>query len=257
MITDAGRQSEDIDRMFDDVYTEMAELEREQDVTAKQGGGGAQGAPGRDGDDADAMWPVLVSQASTNLADSGNLARLNAVQTFSNTNTWSALNNNFDEIVGFDKGIAFAAAQVASTDANTLDDYEEGTWTPTVGGSGGQSGQIYATQAGFYVKIGKMVFAQAYVQLSTEGTITGFAEIQGFPFTSENTANQFTLGPVQWSDFDGTTWVNLNGRMGANVTVMLLMGATVAAVANTTRPTATDVSGGSFFVFSIVYRASA
>ena len=102
-----------------------------------------------------------------------------------------------------------------------------------------------------------MVFAQAFVQLSTEGTITGFAEIQGFPFTSENTTNQFTLGPVQWSGFDGTTWVNLNGRRGANGTVMLLMGATVAAVANTVRPTATDVSGESFFVFSIMYRASA
>ena len=60
VITDASRQSEDIDRMFDDVYTEMAELEREQAESGTVAGGNAQGVPGRDGDEPDAPWPLVV-----------------------------------------------------------------------------------------------------------------------------------------------------------------------------------------------------
>jgi hypothetical protein len=46
-------------------------------------------------------------------------------------------------------GITFPATQSASTDANTLDDYEEGTWTPSVGGSATYGAQ----QNGRYIKI--------------------------------------------------------------------------------------------------------
>src|SRR3990167_662961 len=49
--------------------------------------------------------------------------------------------------------IAFPASQSASAGGNTLDDYEEGTWTPAVGGTA-----TYTTQIGRYVKIGKMVW---------------------------------------------------------------------------------------------------
>src|SRR4029077_18226854 len=49
--------------------------------------------------------------------------------------------------------IKFPAAQVASGDPNTLDDYEEGGWVPVIGGTTGTSGQTYAEQSGFYTKI--------------------------------------------------------------------------------------------------------
>src|SRR5688572_15972641 len=68
--------------------------------------------------------------------------------------------------------IKFPASQNASTNVNTLDDYEEGTWTPVIGGSGGTSGQVYTTQVGWYIKIGKLVTAGFRVQLSTLGTVT-------------------------------------------------------------------------------------
>jgi len=55
---------------------------------------------------------------------------------------------------------------------NTLDDYEEGTWTPVFGGSGGTSGQTYTTQTGRYTKIGKLVTASFDCHLSAKGTIT-------------------------------------------------------------------------------------
>lgn len=51
-------------------------------------------------------------------------------------------------------GITFPAGQSASTDANTLDDYEEGTWTPTDGSGAGLSFTIYDC---YYTKIGRVV----------------------------------------------------------------------------------------------------
>ena len=49
-------------------------------------------------------------------------------------------------------GITFPATQSASTDANTLDDYEEGDYTPTI--IDGITGVSYSTQTGRYTKVG-------------------------------------------------------------------------------------------------------
>jgi hypothetical protein len=50
--------------------------------------------------------------------------------------------------------------------SRTCDDYEEGSWTPVIGGDGGTSGQTYEAQVGKYQKVGKKVTAWAYVRLS-------------------------------------------------------------------------------------------
>jgi hypothetical protein len=85
-------------------------------------------------------------------------------------------------------GIRFAPTHVASSNVNTLDDYEEGTWTPVLGGDGGApTGQTYSTQQGHYQKIGNRVYFSFYVVLTAEGTITGQAAILGLPFTISGT----------------------------------------------------------------------
>ena len=74
-------------------------------------------------------------------------------------------------------GITFPATQSASTDANTLDDYEEGTWTPAYSGITGSP-----TSIARYVKIGGQV-TLTYEQ--TGGTFTctgGSGVITGIPF---------------------------------------------------------------------------
>lgn len=69
--------------------------------------------------------------------------------------------------------------------ANKLDDYEEGTWTPILGGSTGTSGQSYSTQHGSYTKIGRVVHLQAYVVMASIGTSTGaYGQVQNLPFTA-------------------------------------------------------------------------
>ena len=89
-------------------------------------------------------------------------------------------------ILNVKSGIKFPATQVASSDDNTLDDYEVGTFTPVLGGAGGTSGQSYGLQAGNYVKIGDRVFIDANTSLSTKGTITGNVQVSGLPFTSKS-----------------------------------------------------------------------
>lgn len=64
--------------------------------------------------------------------------------------------------------------------ANNLDDYEEGTWTPTLGPGSGQS---YASQVGTYTKVGNVVHCWVDLTLSARGSITGSARILGLPFT--------------------------------------------------------------------------
>ena len=83
-------------------------------------------------------------------------------------------------------GITFPATQVAASDANTLDDYEEGTWTPTVTpGSGGSFTTI--TTSGTYTKIGRQVSLMLYINVGSVGTALGGFDITGAPFVPNGT----------------------------------------------------------------------
>jgi hypothetical protein len=66
-------------------------------------------------------------------------------------------------------GITFPATQSNSSNANTLDDYEEGSWTPIVTATG-VSGVAYSRQVGYYTKIGNAVSIMFTADLSSKGT---------------------------------------------------------------------------------------
>ena len=92
--------------------------------------------------------------------------------------------NVFAEIVTASKGIAFPATQVASVDAHTLDDYEEGVWTtPTILFGGANVGMEFDTLESTYTKFGNLVTARMLVILSAKGSSTGIATVGGLPFT--------------------------------------------------------------------------
>jgi hypothetical protein len=92
-------------------------------------------------------------------------------------------------------GITFPATQSASSNANTLDDYEEGTWTPTVFGETTAGTTSYTIQTGRYTKIGNLVTCIFRVDW-TSATGTGYINIGGLPFTSENVVNAYGGGPI-------------------------------------------------------------
>ena len=88
-------------------------------------------------------------------------------------------------------GITFPATQSASSDANTLDDYEEGTCNLTVSAlTGTFTAASFTSQT--YIKIGSAVFIQAKVRVDTIGTAADGFQLSGLPFTSSPT-NAFAI----------------------------------------------------------------
>lgn len=83
-------------------------------------------------------------------------------------------------------GIQFPGTQVASAGANTLDDYEEGTFTPYFICDGGNPTVTYSTQSGYYTKIGNMVFIGISLVINTTSGGSGQLRIGGLPFTAKS-----------------------------------------------------------------------
>jgi hypothetical protein len=84
-------------------------------------------------------------------------------------------------------GITFPATQSASSDANTLDDYEEGTWTPTFKGGDSDPTVTFTTAFGTYTKVGRFVTLTYQIVLATISGGSGALIIGGFPFAASST----------------------------------------------------------------------
>jgi hypothetical protein len=138
-------------------------------------------------------------------------------------------------------GIAFPADQTtvgASSDANTLDDYEQGTWTPLYEPETGSFTSItmHPVTGGVYTKIGDTVFVNCQMLVSslTIGSASGSVRISGFPFAAQastGSANQFavtqteqwnTQNPCAFSIGGNTTAGNLLKRTAADGAVSTL-----------------------------------
>jgi hypothetical protein len=112
-------------------------------------------------------------------------------------------------------GISFPSTQSASSDANTLDDYEEGTWTPTVtfsGTSGSGTGVTYSSQTGRYTKIGRAVVCTGEFVLTNKGSGSGVIRITGWPFTNGVERAAITFGNVNLVTHTGFINAYLEGN---------------------------------------------
>jgi hypothetical protein len=144
-------------------------------------------------------------------------------------------------------GITFPATQSASSNANTLDDYEEGTWTPSIGGTA-----TYTNQEGGYIKIGRLVFVQAFLNLNTLGTGSQ-TTISGLPFTvsSAVTAARNQAGSVGYFFGLATNVTSLCCQPIGGSTTLNFPGLT-AANSGVTNPV-TVFTNGAQLLFSAVY----
>lgn len=146
--------------------------------------------------------------------------------------------------------IKFPATQNASSDANTLDDYKEGTWTPAITFGGGSTGLTYTTQTGTYTKIGRMVMVQAAITLSAKGSSTGTFALIGMPFA---TAVAFAaipdLGNVTYSGLTAGFVLVLN----AGSSNFSARGLTTTGQTSTASITDATFSATSVLNFSAVY----
>ena len=106
--------------------------------------------------------------------------------------------------------------------ANALDDYEEGTFTPTM-----STASSYAAQLGFYTKVGRIVHCQITLQWVNSGTSTG--SLGGLPFTVFG-QNYATIMSREWYA-TGETW-NANLNVGATGTYGFTYGNNQSTVSN-------------------------
>ena len=115
--------------------------------------------------------------------------------------------------------IKFPATQNASSDANTLDDYEEGTFTPTVNFALASVGLTYTSRTGVYTKIGRAVNFKIEITLSNKGSSTGYITIGNLPFTNSSVRSAcsvyMTTGlPTGTQIIDTDIYIYKNGGSG-------------------------------------------
>jgi hypothetical protein len=138
-------------------------------------------------------------------------------------------------------GLTFPASVVLSADPNTLDDYEEGTFTPTFTSTFIQLGDIVVTysaslQRGFYVKIGRTVFFSVFLCTNTVtvvGSTGSSLSMAGLPFEVGSTLGMYSYNSVN----DGYFW-NTNAPSWFYPTA----GTTEASLGYKTAPNSTSMN---------------
>jgi hypothetical protein len=142
-------------------------------------------------------------------------------------------------------GITFPSTQSPSSNANTLDDYEEGTWTPVITPSGG-SLTAYSSE-GRYVKIGQSLILFGAFTITTTGTASGFAGVAGMPFTSMSSSisNRAAIGLARENAATGNTFQ-----------IYINAGATTGDILTLTNGAITWNSGFTY-IFTLAYITSA
>ncbi len=142
--------------------------------------------------------------------------------------------------------IAFPSTQNASVGANTLDDYKEGPWTPSVGGNA-----TYTTQVGTYTKIGRLVVVTGALTIATLGTGSA-AVISGLPYAVAG--GQAIAGIVSfWANL-ATNVLFLGCYANAGASTLQFTSQTVAGANVTNNPSI--LGNGSQVIFAISYMAA-
>jgi hypothetical protein len=89
--------------------------------------------------------------------------------------------------------------------ANHLDDYESGTWTPTLLINFSDTGVSYAFRSGYYTKVGNLVQFQGRITLSSKGSGTGNLMIGSLPFSPTYVWSGMSFG---YASGTSSTWNN-------------------------------------------------
>lgn len=129
---------------------------------------------------------ILVSGTNIKTINGNSILGIGDVELLPKNNPTATGTQTFPSIVT--NGIKFPATQVPSADPNTLDDYEEGTFTPVIVGDGVAGVGTYIYQFGRYTKVGNVVNFVINIATSAH-TGTGNMIINGLPFTQAS---------VQW-----------------------------------------------------------
>jgi len=141
---------------------------------------------------------LLAYEIATNASNTMiQTAMLTGVTTDVTDNSSSTQIMGSNDAFKLHKGIQFTG-NVASSDVNTLDFYEEGTWTPTLVGAGTAGTYGLALVGATYTRIGDIVYVKAKMTVTITSAGTGTATIGGLPFTK--TTDQTLTGSVSYTN---------------------------------------------------------
>jgi hypothetical protein len=150
------------------------------------------------------------------------------------------------------QGVQFSNSSALTN--SILNDYETGTFTPTITASGGGAA-TYTLQAGYYVKVGAMVTCSWQIGFAVN-TLSGSIYFSGLPFASVNSSSVFSAGSVGFYLIN-TAITGIYIHLGPNTTSITNVRINTAASANAnTNLTNTNLSTGNTFVVSITYPAN-
>ena len=136
-------------------------------------------------------------------------------------NSAEAIRIHSNQVLSASAGVALGVG-TANTASNVLDDYEEGTWTPNIGGNAS-----YTSQDGVYTKIGNMVHLQCKFQVNVRGT-GSTAVLSGLPFASNNSWTSGSLS-VSYYVSIATSMVWVSGYVHNNASTISFSGNSASA----------------------------
>ena len=112
----------------------------------------------------------------------------------------------------------------SATASNLLDDYEEGTWTPTADGGS----TTYHDQYGFYTKIGRLVYAKFNIRINNYTGSVGYV-MGGLPFTSMNVTGSGGSGSIFYFGNIANNAIFIGARVDPNVSSVYISASTSAS----------------------------
>ncbi len=137
-----------------------------------------------------------------------------------------------------------------SADANTLDNYEEGTWTVGINGNSSVS-LTTASQSGKYTKIGNMVFVSGTITVNSLNSASGNLYITGLPFTASSGTSQQGGAVLKASGLAITDDTSLTAEIEQNATIAYLQNWDVAT--GTSLLQASEFSADGSISFTMTY----
>jgi hypothetical protein len=187
---------------------------------------------------ADPDYYIYVSGATTFVIGSVDLCRFDTAVVFSVF--WPkgvSIGRNDNATLSFDR----ALGSTSLTDAIVPT-----AWTPALEIGGASTGITYSNQVGRLTVVGKTVFFQAYVSLTSKGSLTGNIAITGLPYNSANVTNLPAVIQVSLGDGNLGSYSEISGKIAPNTDEISIVG-----LVSNTRTALTNAQLGNFSNFEI------
>jgi hypothetical protein len=151
------------------------------------------------------------------------------------------------------KGIDFSATPGTGT-SELLDDYEEGTFSPSIQRTASNATITYTTRKGWYTKVGDVVHCDIAIAWSANSGGSGYWELQDMPFVNKNVADHYSQAVT--NDISNFTYPAGTTQIGVALQPNRAAGAFIASGSGITGNVITTVGNTGSVYLSITYLAS-